>query len=162
MQPSLLSGESMFNLTPISTSDLIFLLQVLVVSAGFYFSWRSLEAAIQTLNLGTRNAQAQLFNQIVLQGRDLNYKFMDIFLSGNGVEELREKQKLYTGTVIAYYASCYELKKVLALPPHVEKLLDAELRELMREKQIRDKWDEVKHLYSQDFLLYVESVRGIK
>lgn len=152
----------MFNLTPISTSDLIFLLQVLVVSAGFYFSWRSLEAAIQTLNLGTRNAQAQLFNQIVLQGRDLNYKFMDIFLSGNGVEELREKQKLYTGTVIAYYASCYELKKVLALPPHVEKLLDAELRELMREKQIRDKWDEVKHLYSQDFLLYVESVRGIK
>ena len=152
----------MFNLTPISTSDLIFLLQVLVVSAGFYFSWRSLEAAIQTLNLGTRNAQAQLFNQIVLQGRDLNYKFMDIFLSGNGVEELREKQKLYTGTVIAYYASCYELKKVLALPPHVEKLLDAELRELMREKQIRDKWDELKHLYSQDFLLYVESVRGIK
>ncbi len=152
----------MFNLTPISTSDLIFLLQVLVVSAGFYFSWRSLEAAIQTLNLGTRNAQAQLFNQIVLQGRDLNYKFMDIFLSGNGVEELREKQKLYTGTVIAYYASCYELKKVLALPLHVEKLLDAELRELMREKQIRDKWDEVKHLYSQDFLFYVESIRGVK
>ncbi len=152
----------MFTLTPLSTTNLISIVQILVVLGGFYFSWRSLEAAFKSITLGTKNAQAQLFNQIVVQGRDLQYKFMEIFLDGNTPQEAKQKQRMYTGTVIGYYASCFELKKVLALPPHIEKLLDAELRELMREKSVREKWDEVKHLHSQEFVTYVENNRGIK
>ena len=153
---------TMFNIEPLTTANLISIIQVIVVLFGFYFSWRSLQAAIKTLSLGTKNAQAQLFNQMVIQGRDLQYKFMDIFLPGSTAAEVEAKRKMYTGTVIAYYASCFELKNVLALPGQVEKLLDAELKELMREKQVRDKWDEIKHLHSQSFVSYVESNRGIK
>lgn len=152
----------MFKLDPISTSNIFSIIQILVVIGGFYFSWRSLRAAIQTLSLGTRNAQAQLFNQMVVQGRDLQYKFMDIFLSGTTPTEIEQKQKHYIGTVIGYYASCFELRNVLELPEQVQKLLDSEIRELMREKQVRDKWDEVKHLHSQSFVTYVESNRGVK
>lgn len=152
----------MFNIEPLTVGNVISIIQVLVVVAGFYFSWRSLEAAIKTLSLGTRNAQAQLFNQMVVQGRDLQYKFMDIFLAGTTPAEVQAKREMYTGTIIAYYASCFELKSVLALPEQVGKLLDAELRELMREKQVRDKWDSIKHLHSQAFANYVESIRGIK
>lgn len=150
----------MFKLEPLSTTNLISIVQLLAVSAGFYFSWRSLDAALKSLTLGTKNAQAQLFNQIVVQGRDLQYKFMDFFLDGNTPQETKLKQRMYTGTIIGYYASCFELKKVLALPPHIERLLEAELRELLREKSVREKWDEVKQVHSQEFVRYVDNLRG--
>jgi hypothetical protein len=166
----------MFDLGPITTTNLLSVLQILVVIVGFYFSWRSLEAARgslgvaatnleiagKNLGLSTSNAQAQLFNQMVVQGRDLQYKFMDIYYGGNSAQEIEDKRKLYTGTVIGYYASCFELKSVLPMPPNVAKLLEAELGELMRQKSFREKWDEVKHLHSHEFARYVDGMRGIK
>ena len=152
----------MLELTRLNTTNLISIRQTICIIIGFYFSWRSLQAAIGSLGVSTRNAQAQLFNQIIVQGRDLQYKFMEIFLDGETAPEQMQKQKMFTGTMIGYYASCFELKKVLALPSHVEKLLDAELRELMRERSVREKWDEVKHLHSQAFVEYVERNRGIQ
>ena len=152
----------MFDLKPLSTGDLILVLQTLLIVGGFYVSWKALKAALDTLTLGTRNAQAELFNQMIVQGRDLQYKFMELFIPGSEPQDLAQKQKMYLGTLIGYYASCFELRNVLALPEQARKLLDADLRELMREKQVRDKWEEVKHLHSQSFIKYVEENRGIQ
>lgn len=152
----------MFDLKPITTNDLILVIQTLVIVGGFYFSWKTLVAAVDSLKLSTRNAQAELFNQMIVQGRELQYKFMDLFIPGTGATEIEQKQKMYLGTLIGYYASCYELRSVLALPDQARKLLDEDLRELMREKQVRDKWEEVKHLHSQAFINYVEDNRGIR
>jgi hypothetical protein len=152
----------MFDLKPITTNDLIVLIQTLVLVGGFYFSWKTLKAAVGSLLLSTRNAQADLFNQMIVQGRDLQYKFMDLFITGTSPADVVQKQKMYLGTLIGYYASCFELRNVLALPDQARKLLDADLRELMREKQVRDKWEEVKHLHSQAFIKYVEDSRGIQ
>lgn len=152
----------MLKLEPITTSNFLSILQIIVVIIGFYFSWRSLNTAVTALSLGTKNAQAQLFNQMVLQGRDLQYKFMDIYLPEDISGNVTERQRLYTGTVIGYYASCFELRNVLELPEQIQKLLDSEIRELMRQKNFREKWNEVKNLHSQKFVSYVESNVGIK
>jgi hypothetical protein len=97
-----------FHLEAISTSNIIGKIQVLVVLAGFYFSWQSLEAtrtsvgfasqniqiaaqnlriaatsvttASESLRLATANAQSQLYNQMLSQGRVLQLKFMDLFV----------------------------------------------------------------------------------
>jgi len=152
----------MFEWKPITTNDLILVIQTLVIVGGFYFSWKTLVAAVDSLKLSTKNAQAELFNQMIVQGRDLQYKFMDLFIPGTSPDEIAQKQKMYLGTLIGYYASCFELRNVLALPDQARKLLDEDLRELMREKQVRDKWEEVKHLHSQAFINYVEDNRGIR
>jgi hypothetical protein len=166
----------MFNLTPISTANLLSIVQIVVVISGFYFSWKGLKATYQNLNatnqslglavqnfaLGTSNAQAQLFNQMVIQGRDLQFKFAELFHGGDGAENLAARQDQYIGTLLGYYSSCFELKKVLELPENVERLLAADLRELMRERQVRDKWEDIKHLHSRDFVSYVDGVRAIQ
>jgi len=165
----------MFDFEPITTSNVITVVQILVVVAGFFFSWRSLEAtrasitiatanlatAATSLGLATSNAQAQLYNQMVLQGRDLQYKFMEIFYGGKTPEDEQKRRDLYTGVVIAYYAACFELRKVLALPESVEKLLNAELKELMRQTPFRNMWDGVKHLHSKEFIAHVNSLAGV-
>ena len=152
----------MFDLKPITTNDLILVIQTLVIVAGFFFSWKTLKAAVDSLLLSTRNAQADLFNQMIVQGRELQYKFMDLFIPGTSPTDIAQRQKMYLGTLIGYYASCFELRNVLALPDQARKLLDADLRELMRQKQVRDKWEEVKHLHNQAFIKYVEDNRGIQ
>lgn len=160
----------MFDLTPISTTNLLSIVQIIVVVSGFYFSWKGLKAtyqnlstanqslnlAVQNLALGTSNAQAQLFNQMVIQGRDLQFKFAELFHGGDDPANLTARQNQYIGTLLGYYSSCFELKKVLELPTNVDKLLAADLRELMRERQVRDKWDDIKHLHSKDFVVYVD------
>jgi hypothetical protein len=165
----------MFKLDPISTSNLFTTVQIIVVIVGFVFAWKSLKAAQnsvavaagnlekagENVALATKNAQAQIINQMMVQGRDLQFKFMDIFLSGASIQELGSKQSQFTGTVIGYHAACFELRNVLEVPENVEKLLDADLRELMRESYVRKKWDEVKHLHSQRFIEHVDSLRGI-
>ncbi|WP_291986608.1 hypothetical protein [Candidatus Accumulibacter sp. ACC007] len=152
----------MFDLKALSTSDLILLAQTVAIVGGFYFSWRTLKAAADAFGLSTKNAQAELFNQMIVQGRDLQYKFMELFIPGNTASDQAQRQKMYLGTLIGYYASCFELRSVLELPDQTRKLLDADLRELMREKQVRDKWEEVKPLHSQAFIKYVEDNRGIQ
>lgn len=180
----------MFDLTPISTTNLLTIVQILVVTFGFFFSWKGLKAtyeslrtaneslklatkntetamtnlslAVKSLELGTSNAQAQLYNQMVIQGRDLQFKFSELFHGGTDAANLKARQDQFIGTLLGYYSSCFELKKVLTLPTNVEKLLAADLRELMREKLVRDKWDTLKHLHSREFIEYAESVRGVQ
>lgn len=136
----------MFDFKPITTNDFILIIQTLVIVGGFYFSWKTLVAAVDSLKLSTRNAQAELFNQMIVQGRELQYKFMDLFMPGTEIEDIAQKQNMYLGTLIGYYASCFELRNVLALPNQAQKLLDADLRELMRQEHVRKKWDDIKHL----------------
>jgi hypothetical protein len=109
----------MFNLEPVSTTNLFTLLQVLIILGGFYFSWKSLEAARKSINLAaqnlgvattslntasdnlqlaTSNAQAQLYNQMVLQGRDLQFRFMDLYFGS----DLTAKQDMFLGTLIGF------------------------------------------------------------
>lgn len=180
----------MMDLSPLTTTNIITLLQILVVSLGFIFSWRALKAtyegirtandslaiaaanagtamtnlgvAAQSLALGTSNAQAQLYNQMVIQGRDLQFKFAELFHGGEDSEKIKVRQDQFVGTLIGYYSSCFELKKVLTLPENVQKLLDSDLEELMRQRQVRGKWDDIKHLHSKEFVTHVDGLRGVK
>lgn len=165
----------MFQLEPISTSNLISLLQIIVVVGGFAFSWmalkatnesigvatQSLKTATDSLQLATSNAQAQLYNQIVLQGRDLQYKFIDIILEGESEEAKQRRKDQYVGTVISYYSACFEMRNILTLPESVIKLIDHELKETMKEDQVRAKWEKIKNNFSKEFIKHVQSLEGI-
>ena len=158
----------MFDLKPISTDNLFTVVQILIILLGFYFSWRSLESARKSVNvafdelaLGTSNAQAQLFNQMVIQGRDLQFRYAELFHGGDSQENIRVRQDHFIGALLGYYSSFFELKKMLKLPENIGRLLDADLVEVMRNKPVRDKWDEIKHLHDKDFVKYVDNVRGI-
>ncbi|MDA9545893.1 MULTISPECIES: hypothetical protein [unclassified Bradyrhizobium] len=138
----------MFHLEPISTTNIISIVQLFAVVAGFYFSWR-------TLALGLQNAQAQLYNNMLVQGRDLQRKFMDDLVPED------QKTKFFMGVIIAYYASCFELRRVLHLPESAVKLLDNDVRESMREPPFRQRFEELRNLHSREFGEYVDRLRGV-
>jgi hypothetical protein len=169
---------TMFDLQAISTSNLFTLVQIIVILFGFIFSVKSLQAArtsitlaasnlhvateslrtaAQNLRLATANAQAQLYNQLVMQARDLQFKFMDLYFSDN----LSGKQDLFVGTLLSYYSASFELRRLFDLPESVIKLLDNDLRELLRQEPVRRKWEEIKHLHSREFNQYVISLPGV-
>ncbi|HEU0217780.1 MAG TPA: hypothetical protein VFQ90_14075 [Stellaceae bacterium] len=154
----------MLNLQPISTSNLLTLVQILILLVGFFFSIKSLDAArasinvaAQNLQIATSNAQAQLYNQLVVQARDLQFKFMELYFSN----DLPQKQEIFVGTLISFYSASFELRQVLSLPESFKKLLDNDLRELLREDVARRKWDQIRHLHSREFNEYVSSLRGV-
>jgi hypothetical protein len=149
----------MFKLEPITTTNIISIVQILVVVAGFYFSWRSLEATRRNLELATANAQAQLFNQLLNEARDLQYKFMEIYHGSNTEADTKAKQDQFIGTVISYYAACYSLRSILVLPPTVTRLFDEELRQLMQQELYRQKWTQLSPNYAPDFVDHVNKLR---
>jgi len=153
----------MFHFEPISTTNLISIVQLIAVIAGFYFSWRTLVLGLQSLNatrtnieLATKNAQSQLYNNMLIQGRELQLRFMDDL-----VPEGAPKTKFFMGIIIAYYASCFELRRVLSLPTSAEKLLDNDVRESMRDTAFRQRFEELRGLHSREFGQYVDSLRGV-
>jgi len=57
------------------------------------------------------------------------------------------------------------MRNVLTMPESVTKLLDAELAQLMADRQeIRDKWAKlsVRRAFSNSFIGHVESLRGVR
>jgi hypothetical protein len=181
--PKLSLEAAMFNFEPISTTNIISIVQVIVVILGFYFSWKTLDAtrtniglatlsldatrtniglATQSLDatrtnigLATQNAQAQLYNNMLIQGRELQLKFMDNLIPKD------ERQKFFMGIIIAYYASCFELRRVLSLPESAVKLLDNDVKESMREAPFRARFEELRNLHSREFGEYVHGLRGV-
>lgn len=166
-----------FDLKAITTSNLLTIIQIVVVIGGFYFSLRSLKAtresikvasdslqiAAKSLDLSTKNAQAQLFNQLVLQARDLQFKFSETFYDASTEQGRKQRRDSFIGTLIGYYSACFELRNVLPLPPTVEKLLAVELKELICKDEVRAKWESVRHLHSAAFGEYVTKLReGVK
>jgi hypothetical protein len=159
----------MFHFEPITTANIISLFQVVAVIFGFYFSTQSLNAtrasiglAAQSLSatrdniaLATKNAQVQLYNNMLIQGRELQLKFMDGMAAGP------DKDKVFIGIIIAYYASCFELGNILVLPDNAKKLLDNDVKESMNQKPFRARWDEVKNLHSKEFIRYVDALPGV-
>ncbi|MFS8115005.1 hypothetical protein QD460_25015 [Rhizobium jaguaris] len=180
----------MFNFEPLTTSNILTVIQILVILFGFIFSWRglkatwrsieiaseslkstkdniaiatgSLSAALKSLDVSTSNAQAQLYNQMVLQGRDLQYKFMDEYHGSGSDEDRKSRQNILTGSTIGYYAACYGLRGILKLPESVTKLLDDELKQLMRQPAFKNKFNEISDNFSQEFIAYVNSLKGVK
>ncbi len=184
----------MISLFPITMSHLLSAIQIVVMVGGFWLSLRSLAAAresiqlashnieiasknlangVEALNtagknleLSTRNAQAQLYNQMLSQGRDLQLKFMDVLVrvpptAEDEKKEFHNRVSLSIGILIAYYAGCFELRQVLELPVSAAKLLDNDVRESWRDDMVRKKWDKVKQLHSTAFGEYVEKMRGV-
>jgi len=159
----------MFHLEPISTTNILTVVQIIVVILGFYFSKKSLdatgtsvgiatqslEAARKNIELATQNAQAQLYSNLLIQGRTLQLKFMDDHVPED------DKAKFFMAVIIAYYASCFELRRVLSLPVSAEKLLDSDVKESMRDPAFRQRFDELRNLHSREFGEYVNSLRGV-
>ncbi len=152
----------MVHLEPITTTNIISIVQVFAVILGFYFSWKSLDSATQSLDatrvniaLATKNAQSQLYNNMLIQGRELQLKFMDDMAPED------EKHKIFMGIIFAYYASCFELRSILDLPDNAKKLLDNDIKESMRQEPFRKRFDEVKHLLSREFVQYVIGLGGV-
>jgi hypothetical protein len=160
---------AMFHLEPISTTNIISVLQLIAVIVGFYFSWRaldatrtsigiaaqSLDAARRNIGLATQNAQVQLYSNLLIQGRALQLKFLDDHVPSD------EKVRFFMAIIIAYYASCFELRRVLSLPESAEKLLDNDVRESMRDAAFRSRFEELRNLHSRDFGEYVNGLRGV-
>lgn len=159
----------MFHLEPISTTNILTIIQIIVVILGFYFSKKSLdaagksvgiatdslEAARKNIQLATQNAQAQLYSNLLIQGRTLQLKFMDDHVPDE------KKVEFFMNVIIAYYASCFELRRVLSLPPTAEKLLDSDIKEAMREPAFRNRFEELRGLHSREFGEYVDGLRGV-
>jgi hypothetical protein len=152
----LILEAAMFSLEPITTTNIISIFQLIAVIAGFYFSVKTLNATRTNIELATKNAQVQLYNNMLSQGRELQLKFMDDLVKGE-----KEKTKLFMGIIIAYYASCFELRRVLSLPASAEKMLDNDVRESMREPPFRDRFNELRNLHSKEFGAFVDSLRGV-
>lgn len=164
-----LPGGTMFHFEPISTTNILTVLQITVVILGFYFSKKSLdaagtsvgiatqslEAARKNIELATQNAQAQLYSNLLIQGRTLQLKFMDDHVPEDN------KAKFFMAVIISYYASCFELRRVLSLPASAEKLLDSDVKESMRDPAFRQRFDELRNLHSREFGEYVNSLRGV-
>jgi hypothetical protein len=153
----------MFKLEPISTTNIISIVQLVAVIAGFYFSWRTLGLGLQSLNatranieIGTQNAQSQLYHNMLIQGRGLQLKFMDDLVPAGD-----PKTKFFMAIIIAYYASCFELRQVLSLPSSAVKLLDNDVKESMRDPTFRQRFEELRNLHSREFGQYVDSLRGV-
>jgi hypothetical protein len=121
----------------------------------------SVKVAIENLKISTSNAQAQLYNEMVIQGRELQYKFMDIYHGTGQQNDLQANQDHYNGLVIAYYAACFELTNVFSLPDTVRKLLAHDLRELLRNEPIKRKWEQIRGNFSRKFIAYVNSLEGV-
>jgi len=170
----------MFHLEPVTTTNLFSVVQIIVMILGFYFAYNSLQAtqtsvalaaqnlqvasqnlqtAANSLNLNTANAQAQLYNQMLMQGRDLQLAQLELKYAKE--PDTAAKQIDLFGIVIAYYAACFELRKVLTLPPIVDRLMSADLKEAMRKVEFKKKWETIKGLYSKEFLQYVSSLEGV-
>ena len=123
---------SIFDLQPLTTTNLLTIIQIGFVVFGFWFTYESIKTASASFALSTSNAQAQLYSQMLAQGRDLQFKFADLFFPGpEGVTQRRDQ---FIGTLIGYYSSCYELRRVLELPDNAKKLLDADIKESFREE----------------------------
>jgi hypothetical protein len=159
--PSVLTR--LFELGPITTTNLLTVVQIMVVALGFLFSWRSLKAALASVQLternvalATDNAMAQLVNQMVVQGRDLQYKVMEVDQTNQAAAAKKIDQ--YNGMIIAYFASCFELRSILKLPPNIIWLLDGELKLFIAAPSVQKKWTAVKSLHSKAFRAHVDSL----
>jgi hypothetical protein len=86
---------------------------------------------------------------MVIQGRDLQYKFSDIFYSQPDPANQEKRQDAYTGTVISYYAACFGLRNILNLPQSVTKLFDDELKQMLRQAPFRKKWEDISPNFQQ-------------
>jgi len=155
----------LFDITPITTTNLLTILQILIVLAGFLFSWKALSSTRQSIDIATRsldtasrNAQAQLYEKIAAQGRELQFKFATEFLA----DDQNARRDLFIGTMIGYYAATYGQREILELPETVTKLLDEELRQLLSQRPVRDKFEKMKHGLSRKFIEYAESLRGVR
>jgi hypothetical protein len=155
-----------FDWQPVTTTNIISVLGIVVVILGFYFSARSLRASQGSLKASQAslknaadNAQAQLFAHMLAQGRDLQWKYLDMFLSGDTNKQARQRQ--FQGMVISYYSSCFELCSVLSMPPAMHKLLEAELKAQLADGSMRKIFEDNKHLYSKEFLTYVHHIEGV-
>lgn len=82
-------------------------------------------------------------------------------LSNNSEEDQKKKQDQFIGILIGYYSSCFELRNILPLEGNAEKILKSELQDLMKEKRVRDKWDNIQHFYSKEFIKYINDLRGL-
>jgi hypothetical protein len=169
MHGQVIRGTVMFNIDPISTTNIISIIQLIAVIGGFYFSWKalnatrisigiaaqSLDAARANIGLATQNAQVQLYSNLLIQGRALQLKFLDDHVPSD------EKVRFFMAIIIAYYASCFELRRVLSLPQSAEKLLDNDVRESMRDAAFRSRFEELRNLHSIEFGKFVDGLRGV-
>jgi len=121
---------------------------------------KSLGVAGDNLGLATRNAQVQLYNNLLTQGRDLQLRFMGEFMKGDDAQT--DRTKFFMGIVIAYYASCFELRNILDLPPNAKKLLENDVKESMRQAPFKERFEELRDLHSKEFGQFVDGLRGVQ
>ena len=93
-----------------------------------------------------------------MQGRELQFKGWDLFYA----TDQAKRQDLFWGTMLAYYSAIYETSRIVELPDNIKKVMDEELREQLRKDNVRAIWDDIRHLHSDAFGLYVDRVRGIR
>jgi len=176
----------MFDLHPMTTADVLSALTVLVLIGGFYFSWSTLNAtqksledahdtlktaqasleiaatsakaavtsataAEQNTTIALTNAQAQLFNEMIVQGREFNWNLL------NGTPFTpAEKARKINGMLLAYYGACFELRNILPMPAVVTRIMDEELKTMIKKPEVKEIWRDVKNMYTKEFIKHVD------
>ncbi len=150
-----------FALDPITTSNLISIVQLIVVFGGFWISIKNLKSvkvnlsnAKESLNNNLQNNQVQLTNQVLAQGRELQFKFAEVFIPDG---ENEEKQEHFIRMLISYYASSFELQQILPLPENYNKLFKADIRASMKNETVSKIWGQVKLNYSKEFNSFINN-----
>ena len=126
-----------------------------------FFSWRALKDSSRNAEAQLKIAQAQMFNQLVVQGRELQYKYMELYNSPDKSPEAEKNRDLFLGTMWGYHASCFEVSRVLELPASVKKLFDHEVKAMLSQAEPRKKWEKISEMYSKEFHQYLSSLQGI-
>jgi hypothetical protein len=135
----------------------------IVTAIGFIFAVKSLQVSARSADLTAANAQAQLFNQMVMQGRDLQFKQIDLLCQDPAAApSLKEQFENFAGIVLSYYSSCFELRSVLSMPGPVVRLQDAELKEVMRKPDFQKKMAELGSGFSSRFIQHVRDLEGVR
>lgn len=175
-----------FDLQKFDTANLISLVQLIAVIVGFYFSYRAMRASSEALmlsaenvkisaynaelssknaelsarnaDLATRNAQANLFNHMVSQGRDLQHRYVDLNFGGDSESDKSKRRDQFAGTLMSYYASCFELRNIMDLPESIKRQYDNDLKSSLCDPSNRQKYELIKINFSREFNGYVSDL----
>lgn len=168
-----------FNLSEFNTANLISCIQLIAVGIGFYFSYRAMKATAEGLGLSAKNtqlaaknaelasknaelatksAQATLFNNMVSQGRDLQHRFAELNFGGDNPENKKRRLDQFIGTLISYYASCFELRNIINMPDSITRQYDNDLKTSLSIEMNKQKYESLKTNFSKEFNNYVANL----
>jgi hypothetical protein len=140
--------NGIFALKPISTDNILTIIQICVIAVSLYVAARSLTTNSQGLRAST-------LGSLFAAGRELALN-TDVLGPDPTAPDLHRRRDLHLGMLIAYYSQCYTQHQLIGIPDRNWRPLKAEMKFMLQQPAMRAKWDVVRPLYGADFQNFVE------